>query len=104
MAAYRRVYDLRHLQADCQKPGSAPERLGNRVSATFTFFYPRLVRLRLGLDTWADVGDGIFRGRPSVREADVGGGVNAPRSCKLMRMQSSSWRVINPDEKLQKLR
>jgi len=25
MAAYRRVYDSRHLQADCEKPGSAPE-------------------------------------------------------------------------------
>jgi len=25
MTAYRRVYDLRHLQADCQEPGSAPE-------------------------------------------------------------------------------
>jgi len=25
MAAYRRVYDSRHFQADCQKPGSAPE-------------------------------------------------------------------------------
>ena len=25
MAAYRRVYDLRHLQADCQEPLSAPE-------------------------------------------------------------------------------
>jgi len=23
--AYRRVYDSRHLQADCQEPGSAPE-------------------------------------------------------------------------------
>jgi len=22
---YRRVYDSRHLQADCQEPGSAPE-------------------------------------------------------------------------------
>ena len=33
MAAYRRVYDSGHLQADCQEPGSAPEpyRLGNRV-------------------------------------------------------------------------
>ena len=40
MAAYRRVYDSRHLQADCQEPGSAPDRtLGNRVWATFTFFY-----------------------------------------------------------------
>jgi len=36
MAAYRRVYDSRHLQADCQVPGSAPEpALGNRVWATF---------------------------------------------------------------------
>ena len=26
MAAYRRVYDSRDLQADCQEPGSAPER------------------------------------------------------------------------------
>ena len=32
MAAYRRVYDSRHLQADCQEPGSAPDpTLGNRV-------------------------------------------------------------------------
>ena len=38
MAAYRRVYDSRHLEADYQEPGSAPE-LGNRVLATFTFFY-----------------------------------------------------------------
>jgi len=37
MAAYRRVYDSRHLQADCQVPGSAPEpyTLGNRVWAAF---------------------------------------------------------------------
>jgi len=25
MTAYRRVYDSRHLQADCQEPGSAPK-------------------------------------------------------------------------------
>jgi len=25
MAAYRRLYDSRHLQANCQEPGSAPE-------------------------------------------------------------------------------
>ena len=39
MAAYGRVYDSRHMQADCQEPGSAPEpyTLGNRVWATFTF-------------------------------------------------------------------
>ena len=41
MAAYRRVYDARHLQADCQEPGSAPEpyAIGNRVWANFTVFY-----------------------------------------------------------------
>jgi len=37
MAAYRWVYDSRHLQADCQEPESAPEpyTVGNRVRATF---------------------------------------------------------------------
>ena len=39
MTAYRRVYDSRHLQADCQEPGSAPDMLGNRVWATFNFFH-----------------------------------------------------------------
>jgi len=38
MAAYRRVYDSRHLPADCQEPGSASNpMLGNRVWATFAF-------------------------------------------------------------------
>jgi len=38
MATYRRVYDSRHLQADCQEPGSAaePYTFSNRVRATFT--------------------------------------------------------------------
>jgi len=55
MAAYRRVYDSRHLQADCQELGSAPQStLGNRVSAipflslfyaTFSSFYPVGVKL-----------------------------------------------------------
>jgi len=40
MAAYRWVSDLRHLQADCQEPGSAPEPYARHSSiwATFTFF------------------------------------------------------------------
>jgi len=45
MAAYRRVYDSRHVQADCEEPGSAPE-LGNRVWAIFTC-------LLLVADLWA---------------------------------------------------
>jgi len=41
MAAYRRVYDSRHLQAGCQEPRSAPGNptLGNRMWATFTFTF-----------------------------------------------------------------
>ena len=35
MAAYRRVYDLRHLQADCQEPGSAPEPYARQLSMGF---------------------------------------------------------------------
>ena len=37
MAAYRRVYDARHLQADCQEPGSGVRNptLGNLVWADF---------------------------------------------------------------------
>ena len=36
MAAYRRVYDSRHLQADCQERDQLRNpTLGNRVWATF---------------------------------------------------------------------
>ena len=38
MAAYRRVYDSRHLQADCQEQGPPPEpyaRQSNRLWTTF---------------------------------------------------------------------
>ena len=39
MAAYRRVYDSRHLQTDCQELGSAANpTLGNRIWATFIFY------------------------------------------------------------------
>jgi len=44
MAVYRRVYDSRHLQADCQEPGSAPgPTLGNRVWATLPFYPCQLI-------------------------------------------------------------
>ena len=38
MAAYRRVYDSRHPQADCQEPGSAPEPYA-RQSSTGDLLY-----------------------------------------------------------------
>ena len=35
MAAYRRVYDSRHLQADCQEPGFAPEPYARQSSVGY---------------------------------------------------------------------
>ena len=43
MAAYRRVYDSRHLQADCQNRDQLRNpTLSNRVWATFSFFIDEL--------------------------------------------------------------
>jgi len=40
MAAYRGVFDSRHLQADCQNRDQLRNlTLGNRVWATFTFYH-----------------------------------------------------------------
>jgi len=46
MAAYRRVYDSRHLQADCQEPGSAPEpyAMGYLLVIKCCFCVSRLMR------------------------------------------------------------
>jgi len=48
MAAYRRVYDSRHLQADCQEPGSAPEPCARQSSTGYLYLFlgsskPRIV-------------------------------------------------------------
>ena len=37
MAAYHRVYDSRHLQADCQEPGLAPEPYIRQSSMGYLF-------------------------------------------------------------------
>ena len=39
MAAYRRVYDSRHLQADCQEPGSAPEPYAQQSSTGYLYLF-----------------------------------------------------------------
>jgi len=44
MAAYRRVYDSRHLQADCQEPGSASEPYARQSSTGYTFLVCRCIR------------------------------------------------------------
>jgi len=66
MAAYSRVYDSRHLQADCKEPGSAPERatlknlgdlrqfFSNLLWATF-FTQGRNLQRR-----WSDLSRGWF--------------------------------------------
>jgi len=41
MAAYRRVYDSRHLQADCQEPGSAPEPYAWQWIMGYLYFFTR---------------------------------------------------------------
>jgi len=40
MAAYRRVYDSRHLQADCQEPGSAPEPIRSVIEYGLSVILP----------------------------------------------------------------
>jgi len=37
MAAYRRVYDSRHLQTDCQEPGSAAEPYARQSSTGYIY-------------------------------------------------------------------
>ena len=44
MAAYRRVHDSRHLQADCQEPGSAPEPYARQSSTGYLYLLQRPIR------------------------------------------------------------
>ena len=39
MAAYRRVYDLRHLQAYYQEPGSAPDPCARYLSMGYFYLF-----------------------------------------------------------------
>jgi len=39
MAAYRRVYDSRHLQADCQEPGSVLEPYARQSSTGYFYLF-----------------------------------------------------------------
>ena len=44
MAAYRQVYDSRHLQADCQEPGSAPEPYARQSSMGYLYLFKLIYR------------------------------------------------------------
>jgi len=39
MAAYRWVYDSRHLQADFQEPGSVPEPYARQLSMGYIYLF-----------------------------------------------------------------
>ena len=55
MAAYRRVYDLRHLQAVCQEPGSAPVPYARQSSMGYLYHFIHSLRqknLNLYSETW----------------------------------------------------
>jgi len=43
MAAYRRVYDSRHLQDDCQEPGLAPEPYARWSSMGYFYLFSQIV-------------------------------------------------------------
>jgi len=51
MAAYRLVYDSRHLQADCQEPGSVPEPYARQSSMGYFFTLKLVSDTPLGLLT-----------------------------------------------------
>ena len=62
MAAYRRVYDSRHLQADCQEPGSAPEPYARQSSMGCRYLCDVCVQGRVGVSLAARIS---FPARPS---------------------------------------
>jgi len=45
MAAYHQVYDSRHLQVDCQEPGSAPEPYTRQSSMGYLYLVSPHVQL-----------------------------------------------------------
>jgi len=80
MAAYCRVYDSRHLQADCHRCDQLRNpTLGNRVWATFTFFNTtvsinqsimlfRVVQVTKSLQDPLEVGNNLVGINDNVRE------------------------------------
>ena len=60
MATYRRVHDSRHLQADCQEPGSAPEPYARLSSMGYLFYlltYMHTSCTEASFSTWTLVPD-----------------------------------------------
>jgi len=57
MAAYRRVYDSRHLQADCQEPGSAEEHYARQSSMVYLYLF-YLLGYYVCVERWRRAGGG----------------------------------------------
>ena len=49
MAAYRRVYDSRHLQADCPEPGPTPEPYAQQSSMGYLYLFSMALRGNKGI-------------------------------------------------------
>jgi len=62
MAAYRWVYDSRHLQADCREPGSAPEPYARQSSTGYLQFLRRFISKMHDRDSQSDL---AYYGRPA---------------------------------------
>jgi len=55
MAAYRRVYDSRHLQAACQEPGSAPEPCARQSNMGYLYLFITVQDMpRVATSFWAE--------------------------------------------------
>ena len=62
MAAYRRVYDSRHLQADFKEPGSAPEPYDRQSSMGYLYLYLFRLHRNAQHKVWPVVTDVASRG------------------------------------------
>jgi len=72
MVAYSRVYDSRHLQADCKEPGSAAEPYARQSSMGYLYLFSvRGYRLRFGLMMGVNANDGQCSGWAEVRRGFV---------------------------------
>jgi len=82
MAAYSRVYDSRHLQADCQEPGSAPEPYARQSSMGYLYLSVVTAPPPAGLPIvfWAD-------GRRAANRPSADGLLASP--------SGRNWRRVN---------
>ena len=67
MAAYRRVYDSRHMQADCQEPGSVSQPYARQSSMGYLYICADPTTLRSIADRVSGKGNAIGRVRPTTR-------------------------------------